>query len=125
MGAYIFVKELKDSMMDKDPQAAGSREGLVVGSIQGIFLQGPAVGVIEDGGIESLFIAKMVIDRSKVGPGPATDFPDGGLAKTTGGKDLASGVQEALAGFRSRGGRRIRRFQFFVSCLSFSFSFCR
>jgi hypothetical protein len=125
MGAYIFVKELKDSMMDKDPQAAGSREGLVVGSIQGIFLQGPAVGVIEDGGIESLFIAKMVIDRGEVGLGPAADFPNRGLAEAAGGEDFTGGQQEALAGLRSGGGGRIRRFQFFVSCLSFSFSFCR
>ena len=113
MGTDIFIKELKDSVMDKDPQAAGSREGLIVGSIQGIFFQGPAVGVFEDGGIESLFIAEMVIDRGEVGPGPPADFPDGGLAETAGGEDLAGGVQEALAGLRSGGGRRDFSFQFF------------
>ncbi len=107
----IIVKELEDSVLDKDPQAAGRGQGLVFRAVQGIFLQGPPVGVFQDGGIESFFIAKVVIDRGEVGPGPAADFPDGGLAEAAGGKDFTGGQQEALPGFRSGGGRR---FQFSV-----------
>jgi hypothetical protein len=102
MGTDIFVKELKDSVMDKNPQTAGGRKGLIFGAVQGIFLEGPAVGFFQNGGIETFFIAKMVIDCGKVGPGPAADFPDGGLAETVGGEDMAGGVQEALPGFGGR-----------------------
>ena len=113
MGTQIIGKKLENSVLDKDAQAAGSREGLIFGAVQGIFLQGPAVGVLEDGGIEPFFIAKMVIDRGKVGPGPAADFPDRGLAEAAGGKDFTGGQQEALAGFRSGGGRRDLQFPVF------------
>ena len=87
-GGHVVIKELEDDVLDKGLQASGGGQGLIIGAVQGIFFQGPAVGVFQDGGVEPFLVPEMIIDRSQVGPGPAADFPDGGLAKAPGGKDL-------------------------------------
>ncbi len=96
MSADIIIKELKDGVLDKDPQSPGRRESVIRRIVQGIFLQSPPVGVFQDGGVEACFISKVVIYRGEVSAGPAADFPDGGLTVAPGGKDLAGGFQEAL-----------------------------
>ena len=92
-------------MLNKDPQASRSRKSLIFGIIQGKFLQSPPVGFFQDGGVKSFFVPEMIVDGGKVSPGPAADFPDGGVTEAAGGKDFAGGQQEALAGFGSGGER--------------------
>ncbi len=117
VGADIVIKELKDGVLDKGLQASGGGKGLIIRAIQGIFFQGPPVGVFQDGGVQPFLVPEMIIDRSQVGPGPAADFPDGGLAKAPGGKDFAGGLQKALPGFWSGGSAE--NWQFSVSVPSF------
>ncbi len=113
-GGHVFVKELEDDVLDKDAQTSGGREGVIIGAAEGIFLQGPEVGVFQDRGVESGFVPEMIIHRGQIGVGPAADFPDGGLAEAPGGEDLAGGLQEALPGFGGGGGWRVFGFQFLV-----------
>jgi hypothetical protein len=116
MGAEVVIKEFKDGVPDKDPQASSRGQGLVCRTVQGVLFQGPTVSIFQDRGIKSGFIPKVVIYRGEVGPGPTADFPDGGLAVAPGGKDLAGGFQEALpgVGIVCRFPFSICRFQFTV-----------
>jgi hypothetical protein len=86
-------------MVDEDLEATGSRERVEFGAVNGIFFQGPEMGIFQDGNVEPFFVPEMVIYRGKIGVGPAADFPDSGVSEAPVGKDLAGGVQEALAGF--------------------------
>jgi hypothetical protein len=113
-GGHVFVKELEDDVVDKGAQTIGGGQGVELGAADGIFLQGPEVGVLQDGNVESFFVPEMVIYRGEVGPGPTADFPDGGLAEAPVGENLAGGLQEALPGFGGGGGWRVFGFQFLV-----------
>ena len=113
-GGHVFVKELEDGVLDKDPQTSGGRQGVIIRAAQGIFLQGPEVGVFQDRGVESGFVPEMIIHRGQIGIGPVADFPDGGLAEAPGGEDLAGGLEKSLPGFRRSGGWRVFGFQFWV-----------
>ncbi len=120
MGTYIFIKELKNSVMDKHPQTAGSRKGLIFGAVQGIFLESQPVCFFQNGSIQSFFITEMIIDGGEVSTGPAADLPNRGLAETAGGKNLAGSIEEAFPGFGRSSGKRVFLFQFTVSTKRFS-----
>ncbi len=66
---------------------------------QGVFLPGPGMRVFHDRGIQTLFIAEVIVHGREVGPGPTADFADGGVAKPSFSKDCPRRVQKALTGF--------------------------
>ena len=59
--------------------------------------------VYQDRQVQPFFVAEVIVHRGEIGPGPAADFPDGGVAKALPGKDLPRGCQEALPGFVAGG----------------------
>ena len=65
--------------------------------IRGVLFPGAAESVLKNFGIESLFVPKMIIDRSDVRPGAMTNFPHGSRAESPLGEHLARGVQQKLA----------------------------
>ena len=85
--------------MDKGAQPERRGDIFGIAGKKGVFPPGPGMRVYQDRKIQSLFVAEVIVNRSKISPGPATDFPDGGVAKAFFGKDCPRGFQEAPTGF--------------------------
>src|SRR5881296_583093 len=63
------------------------------------FLSGAPQGLFEHFGVESFFVAKMMMDRGDVGACALANLPDGGGAKADAGEDLGGSGDQLFTGF--------------------------
>ncbi len=79
--------------MDKDPQALFRGSGLHLFVKPG---DRATPRVIENRGVKLFLVPEVVVDGRNVGFRLLADFPDGGIAETVFGKNLACRLKQAL-----------------------------
>jgi hypothetical protein len=95
-GRPARIEQPPDERRDLEAQALlGVRR--LLGWSAGFLGRGALLGVVEDGGVEALLVAEVIVDGGDVGGRAPADLGDGGTAVPGGREHLGCGIEQTLA----------------------------
>ncbi len=97
-GGRAFIEQPKEKRADKRREPRLSGRGTGQSAIGGIFVHRRSKPVLQDGGVQAQFIAKMIINGRDIHARPLDDVPNGCLSVPLLGKDFPGGLKKPMAG---------------------------